>query len=342
MINHPTTFVIGAGASFDYGFPLGEALTAQIADALNMNGGNDSPARELMRSAIALHSRRPGGPPSNELFIQAHGLRKALITASSIDAFLESRSDNPNFELLGKMAIAACLITAEHKCEDLREHRRGEGIDLRRSEKSWLGRLFKHVMAPGVTRSAVERIFEHASFVVFNYDRCIEHYLEYALASHFSLDLPAAAKLVRDHLRIVHPYGSLGDLHEDAAVPFGQRYNPDTHAAGTGILEMSQRLLTFTESQKAKGADARTMLQSSIRVVFLGFGFGEQNVELLTTPDSIVQEIRATALCFSGSNTSETYRRIEAMLGQPAGPVQLRNCDCAALISDEQMFLTRR
>jgi hypothetical protein len=59
MIKLDTTFVVGAGASVDYGFPLGEQLTKQIAEALNMNGGSGSPARELIRTAIEVACQRP-------------------------------------------------------------------------------------------------------------------------------------------------------------------------------------------------------------------------------------------------------------------------------------------
>ncbi len=240
------------------------------------------------------------------------------------------------------MAIAACLITAEHRCQVLKQSRPGAMIDLAQSEKSWLGRLFKHVMAPGVSKSNIERLFEHASFVVFNYDRCIEHYFEHAVASHFSVDLRRAADFVRDNLKIVHPYGYLGELHGDASLSFGHEFYPEAAATGEGIFAISQRLLTFTESQKAQGAEARALLEKALRVVFLGFGFGDQNVELLSVSTNSVQEVRATVKCWSESNRRELDRRMRQMLGVACGPQELRDGDCATLIADEQMFLTRR
>jgi len=208
-------------------------------------------------------------------------------------------------------------------------------------ETSWLARLFKTVMTPGVSKSSVERIFAHVSFVVFNYDRCIEHYFEQAIASHFTLDLPTAATIVREHLRIVHPYGDLGALHgTDANVSFGQEYRPETHPAGDGIYAMSRRLLTFTESQKAQGAQAKDMIHTAERLVFLGFGFGEQNVELLRVSNSTVQHARGTVMGLSKSNQHQVIYRIAQMTGEQ-GFIELTDCDCATLINNEQMFLTR-
>jgi hypothetical protein len=178
LIRHDTTFVVGAGASFDYGFSLGEQLTKQIAEAFNMNDSGGSQARELIRTTIDVVCRRPDMQRDpRQLFLQARALRAALLTASSIDAFLDNHSDNPDFGLLGKIAIAACLITAEQRSQlKLKPRHPGEMIDLAGVEKSWLARLFKIVMTPGVQRASIEQMFAHVKFVIFNYDRCIEHY----------------------------------------------------------------------------------------------------------------------------------------------------------------------
>jgi hypothetical protein len=341
MIKLDTTFVVGAGASVDYGFPLGEPLTKRIAEALNMNGSGDNKSRELIRTAIEVTCQRPSAPRDmRQLFLQARVLQGALSTASSIDAFLDNHADNQDFELLGKLAIASCLITAE--CQSpLRPRSQGEVLDLTRVEKSWLSRLFKTVIAPGVSKASVEQIFDHVSFVVFNYDRCIEHYLEHAIASHFLLDLSTAASIV-GRLRIVHPYGDLGMLRGSAGcVFFGQEHNPGTHPAGTSINAMSQRLLTFTESKKAQGAEAKAMISKAKRLVFLGFGFCEQNVELLRAPGSTVEHVRATVMGLSKSSRTEVLNRIGLITDKGFGLEHLHDCDCTTLIDDEQMFLAR-
>jgi hypothetical protein len=342
MIKLDTTFVVGAGASVDYGFPLGEQLTKQIADALNFNASGGEP-RELIRTTIdVMCGRADVQLDRQQLFQQARALQVALSTASSIDAFLENHSDNLDFELLGKFAIAACLITAEARSA-LRPRHPGEMMKLARVENSWLARLFKTVMSPGVSKASVEQIFAHVSFVVFNYDRCIEHYFEHAIASHFMLDLPAASRIVQKNLRIVHPYGDLGPLHgTNANMSFGDKHDPATYPAADAIYAMSKRLLTFTESKKAQGAQAQAMISKAKRLVFLGFGFGEQNVELLRAPTSAAEHMRATVMGLSKSSQREVQHRISLMTGKEFPLHGLYDCDCTSLINDEQMFLTRR
>jgi len=357
MIKLDTTFVVGAGASFDYNFPLGEELTRQIADALNFSTNGDAPARELIRTAIDVIGQRSDDDRRNprELFLQAKALQAALTTAPSIDTFLENHPDARDFTLLGKVAIAACLITAEGRSE-LKQRHPGEMIDLSRVQDTWLARLFRNVLAPGISKASVEQIFANVSFVVFNYDRCIEHYFEQAIASHFMLDLPTAARIVQS-LRIVHPYGDLGDLHgPDLIVPFGSAFTPGTYQGGEGIYQMSRRLLTFTESVKAgaEGAKAKDMISRAKRLVFLGFGFGEQNVDLLRVPTSVVEHVRGTVKGLSKSNQVEVRQRIAQMLGNrhhigggillgalDSNTDSLHECNCTQLIGDEQMFLTR-
>lgn len=337
MIIFDTTFVVGAGASVDYGFPLGEQLTRQIAGALNFRG-QGSEACELIRTTIDVLGQRKTHD-ARQLFQQAHALQAALATASSIDAFLENHSDNPHFELLGKFAIAACLATAESR-SPLKPRHRGDLMDLARVENSWLARLFKTVLAPGISRASAEQIFAHVSFVIFNYDRCIEHYLEHAIASHFMMDLNAASRIVQKRLRIVHPYGDLGALH-GTNMSFGEKHDPTTYAAADAIDAMARRILTFTESKKAQGAAAQTMISNAKRLVFLGFGFGEQNVELLRVPTSAVGAVRATVMGLSKSNQNQVQYRIAQMTGWEVDGASLQDCDCTKLISDEQMFLTR-
>jgi hypothetical protein len=342
MINLDTTFVVGAGASIAYGFPSGEALTKQIAQALTfISGTGSSEAKELIRTTIDVVSQRPDLQLNKRhLFEQALAMRGALETAPSIDTFLETHA-NKDFELLGKLAIAACLITAESRCTQLRPQDDGS-INLAAVADTWLGHLFKHVLTPGIPKSSVEQIFAHVSFVVFNYDRCIEHYFEHALARHFLLDLPKASRIVQQ-LRIVHPYGDLGPLHGAQNVSFGQKHTPESYAAADAIYAMSQRLLTFTESQEAKGAEARDLIHKAKRVVFLGFGFGEQNVELLRAPSkTTVDHMKATVMGLSPSDQQEVVNRIGLITGGSWLPSSLNSCDCAKFMQEERMFLTRR
>lgn len=142
MISKPTVFILGAGASKPYGYPLGWELRERIL---------------ALPDDCELFPKLDHAP--NE-FIQ---FKKALAEspAESIDAFLEHRDE---FTRIGKHAIAAELL----KCEQ-RERLYDPG-----NEDDWYRYLFNRMTA-GVR-------FDHflqneVSFVTFNYDRSLEEYL---------------------------------------------------------------------------------------------------------------------------------------------------------------------
>src|SRR5206468_11122318 len=98
MIRKPTVLVLGAGASHDYGFPLGYPLVTQICHGLS--NPNEDISKRLYGCAFTADN--------------VESFRRALELSAqlSIDTFLENR---PEFLEVGKAAIACCLIPCEHE-----------------------------------------------------------------------------------------------------------------------------------------------------------------------------------------------------------------------------------
>jgi hypothetical protein len=108
MIRRQTVFVLGAGASYPYGFPTGEGLVEEIIrlasrertlDAFLYNGCVDQDVKRFARDL------------SNS-------------DAPSVDAFLEHR---PDFLKIGKLAIALSLIPKEQDQHLSRPFRKSYG-----------------------------------------------------------------------------------------------------------------------------------------------------------------------------------------------------------------------
>ena len=97
MITIPTVLVLGAGASYPYGFPTAKELRILICEAFT---NPNTPASRLLGEASG-HS--PDG------FFR---FREAFLKSGqpSVDAFLEWR---PDFLAIGKLAIAYCLLPFE-------------------------------------------------------------------------------------------------------------------------------------------------------------------------------------------------------------------------------------
>jgi hypothetical protein len=81
---------------------------------------------------------------------------------------------------------------------------------IEKIKKTWLHR-FVQLLHTGVSVDDVGKLFENVSIIKFNYDRCIEHFLLYAIHDIYHLDAGRTEELLST-LKIVHPYGTIGRL----------------------------------------------------------------------------------------------------------------------------------
>ena len=127
-------------------------------------------------------------------------------------------------------------------------------------------------------------IFNNVSFIAFNYDRYIEHYLYQALQNYFGVPASDTAQLM-EKLVILHPYGVVGALpwqNTQTNVSFGGglRNRAD-------IIDIANQIRTFTERLEDDSAllAIRRQVQEAEVIVFLGFGYHALNMQLLS-PDT--------------------------------------------------------
>ena len=179
MIRHPTVFILGAGASVEYGFPLGAGLTAQIVDALNLTG--------VLRLPLV-----STGLSSDDIDNFATHLTGADLT--SIDAFLEN--NNEQFVQIGKLCIAAMILFRE---QDPRQN-----LFAKPPVDHWLKYLWNLMRAETDALSFAEN---QVSFVTIYYDRLVEYYFDTVLASAFNLTQRDAKNLRERTFQIIHLHG---------------------------------------------------------------------------------------------------------------------------------------
>jgi hypothetical protein len=171
--------------------------------------------------------------------------------------------------------------------------------------------------------------FKKLVLVVFNYDRCIEHYLYHALQEFYGVPDSTAATLLKE-LTIYHPYGKVGEL------PWAQR-GPTTvdfggRAGGKHLLDLARQIKTFTEGTDPQSSDIRQIrkhyLDSSV-VLFLGFAYHKLNLSVLQSkrghkqPDQV--RYYGTAKGMSKSDCEIVKEELVAMAGARPEFVALRN-----------------
>lgn len=274
MLLGKLVFVLGAGASRAFGenMPIGAQLADTIQEKLHREfsrKGHDGPIKNGLR-------RRPGGMNG------AHEAAAVQIIASlqskpSIDELIDEWPDRPEIAEVGKAAIAASILEAEAETQlSLSLEEKAEwGLILRKLRDTWAGTLVREIGGPSAHRRELARLFSEVAFVTFNYDRCLEQYLMANLLHTASMSYGAAADALRN-IEIHHCYGSLGDLpfgSSDGVVDYG---SSDLWA----VMRASERIKTFSEDPGEVGA-IQSLVQSARRIVFIGFGFHDRNIDLL-------------------------------------------------------------
>ena len=155
----------------------------------------------------------------------------------------------------------------------------------------------------------LEQRLSSVALVIFNYDRCIEHYMYHWLQNYYSINNSLAAKLLQG-LEIYHPYGTVGSLpwlSSKNAIDYGATPTPKQ------LLELASQIKTFTEGTDETSSNVnaiRSHMKMTNKLIFLGFAFHKLNMELLIQTGSakvngISQSIFATAHGISGSDSED-------------------------------------
>lgn len=345
MFNSNTVFVVGAGASAEAEMPLGTALTAEIAKLLSFEfefAQNLKQGDHVIYQAIRRLVQN-GGWDGNQFIGSGRSVAEAMDLALSIDTFLESHRNNREFVKLGKLGIVRAISIAES--HSLMRYGSDGHTPFRISSLSdtWYYSLARQLFT-GVPASKPEMAFINVSFIVFNYDRCLQTFLIRAAENYFRLSHQDAETLI-SRVRIVHPYGTIGSIFAGSEnfIPFGsQEFD---------VNPVSDRIRTFSEA-----CDQSAMIQQWLfdaeTVIFLGFGFHDQNVALLDISDHLdvdrgpVRRVFATTKGMSTSDASWVVSRIaHALRGEPEYPESPRQIwtndgSCADLFSTYWRSLT--
>lgn len=308
MFNSPTVFVLGAGASEEARLPIGSQLTLKIAalvDLAKRAGAGlvrgDPHIDEALRQL-----GRDEEWSDNHFYGSGQAVAEAMQLAPSIDTFLESHATNREFVLLGKMGIARAIAIAESESLLAPRDNRAKPFNMTAMSATWYVSLAQQ-MFTGVPVEEPQRAFENVSFIVFNYDRCLEVFLTRASQMYFRVTEAVAAELV-GQIPIHHPYGWLGSAQpgKEGYVGFGDA-ELDVYAAST-------RIRTFSESVEAEAAG--TSLAGAETVIFLGFAFHRQNLDLLARqlggrePSQPLPRVFATTCGLSDSDVQVVRNQI--------------------------------
>lgn len=251
MISTPTVLVLGAGASQPCEYPTGAGLRDYI-----LGGGLDSLKKEIL-----LELNSSGINMKNFLF----ALKRARLP--SIDSFLEHRRA---FEQIGKIAITKAVVDME--------------IEDNLDTEDWYQYLFQHMF------TSFDNFDENTlGIITFNYDRSLEYFLFLALRSVSGKSKKVCMKKLSS-IPIIHVHGKVGNLPWEGGA-YTRPYQSKIDA--TNIIKSSENIKIIHETHADKDeefVEARKLLASAEKVLFLGFGYHKENLARLKIdqlPDGI-------------------------------------------------------
>lgn len=187
----------------------------------------------------------------------------------TIDAFIAQTKHSPHWRQIGQCALALLIRSHENRENLFHINNSPQG------PKHWYRYLLDFLRSEN---DSMRISFESFSFVTFNYDRALEHYLFNALVR----GNPALReRLIHDFFssqNFIHVHGHVGYLPWQT----NMRPSSDYGASLRGeYLSDVAATLQFPHDQFHMMQAMRELLFSADIIAFLGFGFHEQNLQRL-------------------------------------------------------------
>lgn len=219
MIVKDTVFILGAGASWHYGYPTGEALIRQMVDFITHFSGYCEKRIEWndFRELVPEFIQKIEAASDEEKWIEAKRLSDELIRRIRevdplvIDYFLFWNKD---LQDIGNFAIAVSILRAGALFKQVQANlnRIAEPNGQAKENYNWY-RFIIHKLIQGC-KSSSDLIQNKVHFITFNYDKSFDDALSSGLHSNTLFDGKDVDYFLQDD-RILHVYGSLPSTATD-------------------------------------------------------------------------------------------------------------------------------
>ena len=284
MFKRKTTFILGAGASWHYGYPTGEELVQKAVET----------ARDICRAYYA-ETDEAGKTPSPfvetypqhyrsqeqfDSFIRHLRLFEAKVNEANplvIDDFLGHNKDIAD---VGKLLIAMVLLECESDASSRPAKKR------EREERALCGDWIRYVVQQLTVDcdKPSDLLDNEVYFVTFNYDLSLETGLYWKLANYNWFNNGGFCDDFLSQGRIQHVYGQLyGFDVKHPSTPTGT-YNNARFPLADKIdraYDAAQNIRTISPDEKSASAEILTVIKEAEYLYFLGYGFDRRNNRLL-------------------------------------------------------------
>jgi hypothetical protein len=316
MITRETVFILGAGASVPYGYPTGNELRNDIC-------------RNFEKRIVELTKKDPESSNLDvrQISKEAREFTNVFFKSStlSIDLFL---ARNKQFAEIGKKAIVLSILEAE------RDSRFREDMSDNGSQ-DWYSYLFQKMTEDLISPESYDNFDGNlVTFITFNYDRSLEHFLYESLSNAFrSAPKDKIIKQLRS-VQIFHVYGIVEKLPwQGGKTEYGNDYSIDY------INGMKDSIRLINERTCPDIRAMEVAMHNASRFYFLGFGYADENIDVLGIRKIFNgdQKIYGTALGFTQKEIDQkrgylsiNFRVKDPRLNNP----RIQDVDCRKLLRD--------
>lgn len=269
LINRETVIVVGAGASADLGLPLGDQLKDHVS---NLFVGTDSDLYPFFEAAIAKLAEAKGFN-ANDAVKSMKNHADGIRSAASIDNYMDQYKNDEAFVNAAKLAIAYSIADAEKKSKLKGRKPPGQFI---LENKEYFLYDFLNIVVRGHQKENICESLTNLTFVIFNYDRCVERFIDLWMKMRFGPNFSWRAT----GPKFIHVYGSLGDYFDDKLPkPFERENAYPFQNPHLDLPQYADMIKVFTEQEdSAVKVEIESALTKARALLFLGFGFEEQNM----------------------------------------------------------------
>lgn len=245
-----TVIILGAGASSDYGFPVGNMLIKNILDEEehgfcvfgeqkklsiqhkifdfeNLTHFPDEILGDNNREEIGKIVVGSGNQTielNHFKFFRDFISGLKLYRKSQIDYFLRTFS---RYEKFGKIMIAREILKQEAIAKDKIERDSFKSKDPNKKDgQDWMGSFFANLIQKAKKPEDLKTISDNLTIITFNYDLLLEHYL-----NEFCKGDDEWGKALEDfkkNLKIIHIYGKLGRFEWESEENLKSIYGHET------------------------------------------------------------------------------------------------------------------
>lgn len=282
MFKKKTVFILGAGASWHYGYPTGEDLVGKVrgfAKEIQRLYSIPDEYNRVPRGYSQMHPQHFRGDEFSP-FINNVSLIEGKIAQANplvIDDFL---GGNKEVADVGKLLIAMALFQCENEQKIRPKKKDAEELECEAGD--WV-RYIVHQLTVDCERPE-DLLANQVSFVTFNYDLSLERRLFWALANYQRYEESGVSDGFFSSERFHHVYGQLYEFdtnHPDAPDgSYGNSYFPLADEIDRAY-DAAKNIRTISPDEKSAAPEIVSAIAEAENLYFLGYGFDRRNNELL-------------------------------------------------------------